>query len=240
MRNLSESVDVVLLAGGRGTRLLSGPGDPPKPLRPVNGRPFLEYLLEKVLRAGAKRAVLSVGFRSEVFVDHFKRYPFPNLEIVFSVEPSPLGTGGGLRHTLPQLSASTALVLNGDSFVDADMEELIQLHRSREAKVTVVLTEIADSSRYGSVEWTREGEVTAFREKGATGRGFINAGVYAIERDVIEEIPAGREISLEREVFPKLLGRGLFAHPGRFPFIDIGTPESYREAEGFFKSRRAP
>jgi NDP-sugar pyrophosphorylase family protein len=212
----------------------------PKGLRPADGRPFLEHLLEQLQGGGAARVVLSLGYRSEQFSDHFHRRPPAGLELRFCLEKTPLGTGGGLRNALPVLSKSTVLVLNGDSYADTDLRELLRKHRTLGAKATLLLTRVADAARFGRVQFEPSGAVSAFAEKGNPGPGFINAGVYAIERAVIEEIPPGRPVSLEREVFPGLVGRGLFGHAAFFPFVDIGTPESYREADTFFKRKRTP
>ena len=132
------------------------------------------------------------------------------------------------------------LVLNGDSYADTDLRELPAAHRARKARATLLLTRVPDASRFGRVEIDASGAVTSFVEKGAPGPGLVNAGVYAIERPVIEEIPADREVSLERETFPSLVGRGLFARGDAFPFVDIGTPESLAEAGLFFERRRRP
>ncbi len=229
------AVDVVILAGGRGTRL---GGDVPKCLREVAGRPFLEHLFDQLRSAGAARAILSLGDRAEQFIGRYADRPPAGLELAFSREERPLGTGGGLRHALPLLSRPAALVLNGDSYADADRRDLFAKHRRWGARATLLLARVPDASRFGRVEVAPTGAVLSFVEKGRAGPGLINAGVYAIERSVIEEIPADRDVSLERETFPSLVGRGLFAHAGEFPFVDIGTPESLAEAGPFFERKR--
>ena len=230
-----ETSDAVILAGGRGTRLASLPGDVPKVLRPVAGRPFLAHLLHQVREAGLSRIVLSLGHLHDAFK------PIVDGRNVFSsIETSPRGTGGGLRQALPLLHSDTILAMNGDSFVDADLSALLAAHRDRKAAITILLCRVEDASRFGRVEIDGDGAVTRFIEKGAAGPGLINAGVYALHRSVIEEIPADREVSFEREVLPARLGRRFYALAGNFPFIDIGTPESYRSADEFFRARRTP
>lgn len=223
-------LDVVILAGGRGTRLQSVPGDVPKPLRPVDGRPFLSYLVEQVRGAGARRVILSLGYRPEAFQDFAAR---ENTEI--SVEPTPLGTGGGLRTALPLVRAETLLAMNGDSYAAVDLALLAHLHRRRKALATMLLAEVPDAARYGRVEIDDDGRIERFAEKGKAGPGLINAGVYVLQRAVVEAIPAGREVSLERETFPSLIGGPFFGEPGAFPFMDIGTPESYAASAEFFQ-----
>jgi NDP-sugar pyrophosphorylase family protein len=228
-----ETPDVVILAGGRGTRLASLPGDLPKPLRPVNGRPFVGYLVDQVRAAGARRIVLSLGYKPEAF-DEFVRQE--GLET--SVETEPLGTGGGLRAALPRLNTETVVALNGDSYASVDLRVLAAVHRRRKARATMLLAEVEDASRYGRVEIDDDGAVERFAEKGEAGPGLINAGVYVLDRSVLAAIPEGRAVSLERETFPSLIGGRFFGEPGTFPFLDIGTPESYAAAAAFFEKAR--
>ena len=228
-----KDLDVVILAGGRGTRLQPVPGDVPKPMRSVNGRPFLAYLVDQVRGAGARRILLSLGYQPDAFREFAAR---EGLEI--SVEREPLGTGGGLRTALPLLRAETVLAMNGDSYAAVDLALLAALHRRRKARATMLLAEIEDASRYGRVEIDEDGSVLQFSEKGESGPGLVNAGVYVLQRSVVAEIPEGRPVSLERETFPSLIGSGFYGEPGGFPFMDIGTPESYAASSEFFQKMR--
>jgi len=228
-----ETPDILILAGGRGTRLASLPGDLPKPLRPVNGRPFLGYLVDQVRAAGARRVVLSLAYRPEAFEEFVRQ---EGLET--AIEPAALGTGGGLRNALPLLRSETIVVMNGDSFADVDLRLLAAVHRRRKARATMLLAEIDDASRYGRVEIDSDGAVESFSEKGESGPGLINAGVYVFHRSVVEAIPGGRAVSLERETFPSLIGGRFYGEPGAFAFIDIGIPESYAASAAFFQRTR--
>ena len=221
-------MDAVILAGGKGTRLASVSGESPKVLMPVAGRPFLSHLLDQVRRAGVSRVILSTGYQAERLGEFAARE-----KVLTCAESEPLGTGGGLRNTLSMLTSTDVLVMNGDSYVDADLKVLTSAHRGL---VTMLLTAVPDTSRYGRVE-TINGKVSGYVEKGAAGPGDINAGVYVIARSVIESIPTGRAVSLERDVFPGYIGKGLRAVTGKYRFIDIGTPESYKEAEAFFAAK---
>jgi NDP-sugar pyrophosphorylase family protein len=233
MPDALSGLDVVILAGGQGTRLQSLPGDVPKPLRPVNGRPFLSYLVEQVRGAGARRIILSLGYRPDAFRDIAAQ---ENLEV--SLESTPLGTGGGLRTALPLLRSENVMVLNGDSYASVDVGLLAALQRRRRAQATMLLAEIEDVSRYGRVDIDEDGSVLSFAEKGEAGPGLINAGVYVLQRSVVAAIPEGRAVSLERETFPSLIGNRFFGEPGAFAFLDIGTPESYAAASEFFQKTR--
>jgi NDP-sugar pyrophosphorylase family protein len=213
--------------------------DRPKPLAPVGGRPFIVRLLEQVARAGWSQAVLCTGHMAEA-VEEALGEAQAGLPLVYSREPEPLGTGGALRLALPLLESDPVLVLNGDSWAEVDLAVLADEHRRRGAPATLALVEVADAARFGRVRLGADGAVERFEEKAAAHLpGLINAGIYLLSRRLIEAIPAGRPVSLEREVFPSLVGRGLsgVVFPGRF--IDIGTPESLAEAESFFREADA-
>ncbi len=227
-------VDAVILVGGKGTRLQGIVRDRPKPMAEVCGRPFLEWLLLALQLQGVRRVILATGHMAETIEVHF-RNPGPlAMELVFSRERAPLGTGGALRNALDKISTQRVLVLNGDSTCPFDLDLLMERHLRSKALATLWLVPVEDCSRYGSVEVDADGRVTAFREKTPSPRpGLISAGVYLLERSALEGIPPHRPVSLETEVFPSLVGTGLYASTGRGPFLDIGTPESYAAAARF-------
>jgi D-glycero-alpha-D-manno-heptose 1-phosphate guanylyltransferase len=160
------------------------------------------------------------------------------MAVAYSEEPSPLGTGGALRLALPHLDAPSVLLLNGDSYCGLRLAAFATAHRRRGADVSLALVRVNDAGRYGRVDAAADGRVTAFVEKEASGGpGWISAGVYLVERRLVEGILAGRPISLERDLLPVWVAQGrVFAHQATGPFLDIGTPESYGEAEAFFRS----
>src|SRR6266852_2968201 len=233
MPDTLEDIDVLVLAGGRGTRLQALPGDIPKPLRPVGGRPFLSHLLKQVRSAGARRVVLALGYRPNDFRGLIEAESSEEFAIEVSIESTPLGTGGAIRAALPMLLTESVLAMNGDSYVESDLGGLAASHRRRKARMTILLTRPSDASRYGSVEVDAKGAVVRFVEKGKAGAGLINAGIYVMNRRAIEEIPAKRAVSLECEVLPAQVGRDFYAEAVAHPLLDIGTPESYRAAEAF-------
>lgn len=231
-----DEVDAVILAGGQGTRLRALFPDRPKCLVPIRGVPFLGHCLAWLRSFGARRVILSLGYRADMVRDYLRSRPRDRLEVETHVETTPLGTGGGLRAALSLLRSATALVLNGDSFSRADLPPFLAFHRAKNAAASLLLAHQTDVRRSGHVAVDATGAVTAFVEK-PTGRaagGHVSAGVYFMQREVVAAIPGGRAVSLEKEVFPGLCGRGLFAMPAEFPFIDIGTPDSYGRAEAFF------
>ena len=230
-----HDTSVAILAGGFGTRLRSVVSDRPKVLAPVLGRPFLSYILDRLLDAGIREVVLCTGYKAEMLREYYGD-SYHQIILRHSPEPSPLGTGGALRHALPLFKGRRILVLNGDSFLDADICAFSESHDKHMACISLVLAHVPDVGRYGLVSVNETGLVTGFVEKGnASGPGWINGGIYMLERKVVADIPAGREVSLEREVFPALLGSGFYAFPLGRRFIDIGLPESFAEATGFFQ-----
>lgn len=231
-----SDVTAVILAGGVGSRLKSVVSDRPKGLAEVNGRPFLAFLLDQLRNAGAAKVVFSTGYLApqieEAFGDEFR-----GMRIGYSRETTALGTGGGLRLAADSLASPILLVLNGDSSCEVDLTAFLTdaLHHGRSP--ALVLSRQADTSRFGRVEFAPDGRIISFREKGeSAGEGWINAGIYALPRDLVMAIPAGRPVSLEREVFPDWIGQGLRAFPAEGRFLDIGTPESYAAAADFFRT----
>jgi NDP-sugar pyrophosphorylase family protein len=224
-----------ILAGGLGSRLRPVVADRPKVLAPVRGRPYLTYLLDQLAGAGVRRVVLLTGYLAKQ-VRAALGDSYAGLRLVYSPEPAPLGTAGALRLALPDLTSPTVLLLNGDSCCRAPLADFWDCHRRRAADASLVLTRVEDCSRFGRVRVAPDGRVRGFEEKrSAGGAGWVNAGVYLIGRALIEAIPAGRPTSLERDLFPAWAAdRRLFAYPSAAPFLDIGTPESYRLAETFF------
>lgn len=227
----------VILCGGLGTRLQAAYDSGPKALAPVSGRPFLDYQLAWLARQGVRSAVLCVGYRHAQIE---ARYPAGAGDPVirYSVEETPLGTAGAVKHAEAAIEGEQFFVMNGDSLADVSLAELLAFHRGHNALATIAVVEVADAARYGSVALDGDGRVTGFAEKGAaSGPGRVNAGVYVMERAVLAMIPAGRAYSLEREVFPSLLGRSLYGFSANGSFIDIGVPEDLRSAQTVIPER---
>lgn len=225
----------LILAGGLGSRLQSAFPDRPKVLAPIAGRPFLSYLMDQLISTGFRHVVLCAGYKGEqikeVFGDTYK-----GLDIQYSQEQEPLGTGGALRFALPLINAESAFVTNGDSYVNCNLKNYLVWYFENKPPAALLLTHLPDTLRYGQVEVDADSRVLNFEEKGTRqGSGWINAGVYLFNRRLIESIPAGKPISLERDVFPNLISIGLYGFRCKGAFIDIGTPESYAGADDFFK-----
>ena len=220
----------IIRAGGEGTRLREVVSEVPKPMAPVAGKPFLEYLVLQLKQGGIREIILSTGYKREAVKAHFGTGEKWGVRISYSEEESPLGTGGALRKATVLLEAPDAgpvLVLNGDSFLEIDFRALAAFHSAKKARATMGLVFMEDTSRYGRVEIDDEGCVLAFAEKSAGSSGRINGGVYVLNREVLESIPEGK-VALETEVLPLLVGRGLYGMETKGFFRDIGIPHDYR------------
>ena len=227
-------ISVAILAGGLGTRLRPVVGDHPKALASVAGRPFLTILLDQLSRAGFPEVVLCTGYQGDL-VRQGLGERFGRLRLLYSQEDRPLGTAGALRLACPLLGSELVLVMNGDSFCQVDLAAMARWRHAKAAPAVMLLAWTHDAARFGRVDLNPDGVVTTFREKEPQGGpGWINAGVYLLERGWLEDIPEGRQVSLEHEVFPTWVGRGLYGYAEGQRFLDIGTPESFAQAQGFF------
>ncbi len=218
----------LVLAGGLGTRLRPALPATPKVLAPVAGRPFLHLLLGWLRDAGLQQVLLCTGHLSEQ-VEASIQGGFDGLELRCVAEARPLGTGGALRHAIAGLDDHRFLALNGDSFCACDLDALAGAHAPG-TPASMVVTRVEDAGRYGAVTLGPHDEVLGFSEKGAGGPGWINAGIYLLERATLERLPPHAPASLERELLPGLAGHGLRALRAPGPFVDIGTPDSWRQA----------
>lgn len=217
--------EAIILAGGLGTRLAGAIGDLPKPMAPVAGRPFLEWQLDALQRRGVRRVILSVGHRREAIESHFgDRYA--RMEIAYSREESPLGTGGAIVAALKGVRDAAAFVLNGDTYIRAPLHEM----ESRAGcDLAMLVARVEDASRFGTVLVSGD-RLAGFREKAAGGPGLVNSGVYWIRKDTLAAAPGG-SFSFERDfVEPRVTTLSICAVVTDEPFVDIGLPESLTEA----------
>lgn len=224
--------DAVILSGGFGLRLKEVIGETAKPMAPINGRPFLELLLRQLKRHRFSRVILGVGYKHETIRGYFGGQAF-GLELVYSIETTPLGTGGALRQAAGYIATDNFLVMNGDSYTDADLRSLVQKHADSNAAVTVVV--IPDTrSDAGSVVLDQNGKVKDFAEKRAVpGSRFLSAGIYIVNKYLVNTVPPQTKISMEEQLFPQWLteGQDIEAFIFEGECMDIGTPERYQKAQ---------
>jgi D-glycero-alpha-D-manno-heptose 1-phosphate guanylyltransferase len=238
--NNTRMLDAVILCGGRGTRLASVINDVPKPLAPVLHRPFLDHLLAFLHKSNvARSATLAIHHLADQIIAYYADHPAP-LPLQFVREARPLGTGGAVMNSLSVVEGLTFLCLNGDSLCGGDLAALIEAHHASTRGVTLGLVHVEDTARYGRAITDKAGRIVEFHEKAAClGPGLINAGIYVIDRDVLDPWN-GEALSLEREILPALVRRGCVRGVTLSgPFIDIGLPETYAAATDFICRLRA-
>ena len=226
-------MQAIVLAGGLGTRLRSVVPDLPKPMAPVAGRPFLAWVLDRLVESGFGSAVLAVGYRHEAIHDHFGDN-YRGLALRYSVEHTPLGTGGAIRLAADQVTAFPVFVMNGDTFLELDYQAMLAAHQQANSRLSVAACRVQDASRYGALELEVD-RIQRFLEKGCSGPGFINAGVYLIPPEILQLIPAGEPFSFEQQLLvPRVQEIRPLAFRTEGRFIDIGIPEDFQRAQHLF------
>lgn len=222
--------DAIVLAGGFGTRLRAVVSDVPKPMAPVAGRPFLDYLLQSLAAQGVQRVILSTGHMAHLIENRYSD-GFMGMSVTCVHESSPLGTGGAIRKAMSVVQSEWALVLNGDTWLDMPYGDFVRKSVASDVPLSIVTRMVPDASRYGCCT-IREGQIIAFGEKNNGGPGFINAGVYAMRKNVFDRFNLPEAFSFEhdflREHLPALTP---MAYPANGYFIDIGIPEDYARAQ---------
>jgi mannose-1-phosphate guanylyltransferase len=226
-------VQALVLVGGEGTRLRPLTATVPKPVVPLVDRPFIAYMIEWLAGHGVEEVVLACGFLPDAVRDVLGDGEPGGPRLEYLAEPEPRGTAGAIKFAEDRLG-DRFLVLNGDVLADLDLTALVSAHEERRALATLALHRVGDATGYGLVECGEDGEIREFREKPDAGAaaqgGHINAGVYVIERALLDRIPAGPAVSIEREVFPRVVGEGLYGLPLPGYWMDIGTPDRYLQA----------
>jgi mannose-1-phosphate guanylyltransferase len=224
----------IVLVGGEGTRLRPLTESVPKPALTLVDRPFLAYLIEWLAGHGIEEVVLACGFLPDVLREALREAERDGPRIRYVAEPRPLGTAGAIRFAADEFGAELGerfLALNGDVLTDLDLTALVEAHERRGARATIGLHPVPDAAAYGLVRSGPDGQVGAFLEKtGDRAPGEVNAGMYVLERSVLELIPPGENVSIERDVFPQLVGEGLESLLLEGYWMDIGTPERYLQA----------
>jgi mannose-1-phosphate guanylyltransferase len=225
----------VVLVGGEGTRLRPLTFTRPKQMLPVGRRPMIELVLEWLAGHGIDEAVLSLGYRPDAFLRAYPNGSAAGVKLVYAVEDEPLDTAGAIRFAAGEAGLDgTFVVVNGDVLTGLDVTDLVDYHRRHGAEATIALTPVEDPSRFGVVPTDARGKVLAFIEKPRredAPTNLINAGTYILEASVLDRIPAGRRVSIERETFPQIAADGrLYAMGSDAFWVDAGTPATYLSA----------
>ena len=227
-------IDVVILAGGQGSRLRPVIGKQQKCMASYGGQPFLFHLFACLYDQGFTRVVLALGYgaarvQSEVSQSTWNK----KLDTVYSVEKEQLGTAGALRNALPHVRSDEVIVLNGDTFAKLNYHDLMLFHHKQSATLTLAVTEVNKNQDSGFIHIAEDGMVTAFDEKEKQGHRYTSMGVYCMNRSFIERMPQDRCCSLETDIFPTAVNRGVYAYPCEQGFHDIGTPERFKHQVAF-------
>jgi D-glycero-alpha-D-manno-heptose 1-phosphate guanylyltransferase len=224
--------DVIILAGGLGTRLSPTIGAIPKGMANVAGKPFLDYLFTYLKNSGLLNVILSVGYLNEQIINYFGNFWY-GTTIVYSIEKEPLGTGGGLKEALKYCTSEKVLVLNGDTIFPVDLIDLYKRQEKTNAEVAIALRRVKDTDRYGSIVRDRKGKILEFREKDATsGPGLVNGGIYLMKRRLVDKSNLPDKFSLERDLLAVACKTHNFQGViYKDYFLDIGIPEDYARAQ---------
>jgi D-glycero-alpha-D-manno-heptose 1-phosphate guanylyltransferase len=221
-------MQALILAGGAGTRLSSVLAGLNKPMAPIAGKPFLEYLLLQLKQHEIDEVTFCVGYKAELIHSYFRTGECWGMRLSYSYEQDFLGTGGALKLAEAHIHEEYFFVLNGDSFFAIDLHTLMHYHREMNARATLALAYMDDTQRYGAVGINDSGCIASFIEKGASNTsGLINGGIYVFAREVLDCIPSGQPVSLEHDILPMLIGQGFYGLPLKGYFVDIGVPADY-------------
>jgi D-glycero-alpha-D-manno-heptose 1-phosphate guanylyltransferase len=228
--------EAIILAGGMGTRLKDVIADGPKSMAPINGRPFLEYLLDYLDRWGLQRVILSVGYHKENIQDHFGEQ-YKSMQIVYAIEDEPLGTGGAILNALPRVEGFSTFIFNGDTYFDVNLQRLDDFRRIKEADICLAMRFEIDPARFGLLEFDNNNRITRFYEKpDGIEEGYINGGIYIVRKDYLLRFGLPEKFSFEKDFLQKyyqteeIYGMRCFSY-----FRDIGVPEDYQKAVDEFK-----
>lgn len=238
--NNLKNVDIIILCGGKGTRLKNAIGDCPKILAPIGSNVFLDIFLKNIIFYGFRRVILSVGYMKEKIIDYCAKHSSKGLEIVFSKEDYPLGTGGAIKKARNYIKSSHFLVMNGDTlYNNIDFKKFYENHLDKNALLSIILSETNDISDCASIEIDGNGKILAFKEKmPIRKRGLVSAGIYLMNNNIFKYMPDKDSFSIEYDFFPKIILNNDcygFVHQGEF--IDIGAPDRYKMVNQLIKNK---
>lgn len=224
-----DDMEAIILAGGLGTRLRSVVSDVPKCMAPVNGIPFIHFIVWYLKRQGINRFIFSLGYKHEIIIDYLDK-TFPGINKTYSIETEPLGTGGAIKKACSLVNGKMPVILNGDTVFNIDISKVITSHQENAAACTIALKEMKQFSRYGSVEINNNKRITAFKEKRYCERGLINGGIYVLEKSIFLRKEFPDRFSFEQDYLEKYLFTDeIMGEQNNSYFIDIGIPEDYQK-----------
>lgn len=229
--------EAIILAGGFGTRLQSVVSDVPKPMAPINGEPFLNYIFSYLKHYGIESVVLSTGYLADKITSYYKNH-YSDINIQYTKEEIPLGTGGGIRLAMEKCKSKDVLVLNGDSFFDVNLDVYNQQYDRFQPDCSLALRKVENAARYGTITLGNHADIIAFKEKdGKEKSGLINGGVYILNRETyLSKTLSNMAFSIEKDFFETRINElNIYGFEHQGYFIDIGIPEDYTKAQDDFK-----
>ena len=229
-------IEAIILAGGLGTRLRSVVSDVPKPMAPVNDKPFLHYIVKNLKLQGVEKIILSVGYMSDSITSYFGD-SYIGLEIEYAIEKELLGTGGGILNASALINADKFLVLNGDTYFNINIVDMYHCHDKMKADITIAVANASESRRYGTIQIDEKNKIVSFQEKSnIAGTNVVSGGVYIFNKSITEEMQkeVSYPISIETDIFQNYVSKtNMYAFESSREFLDIGKPEDYMRASKF-------
>ena len=237
--NALRDTDVLILCGGLGKRLRKEIGKSQKVMAKVHGYPFLDHVIRYLKNEGFRRIILCTGYQAKI-VEKYYQVHNQGLMIEFSEEKIPLGTGGAVKNARRLIRSNPFFVLNGDSFCSVKFNSFIKFHQSKQAMAAIVISPTKERDDFGSIVLDQSSKIKAFKEKSPTATGhFVNAGIYCFTQDIFSLMPKDKNFSLEYDFFPRLVRKRLFGFKVKTRFMDIGTPQRYKEAKSILGKRKS-
>ncbi len=228
--------EAIILAGGFGTRLQSVVSDKPKAMADINGRPFLEYLLDHLINNGIEKFIFSVGYKSKYIINYFGTN-YRNCEILYVFEENPLGTGGAIRLSMNEIEGYNTLVVNGDSLFLVNIQKQFKEYIEQKASVSLALKPMVDFDRYGTVQLGKDNKILKFEEKRKIDIGLINGGVYIFDTNFFKQLSFPERFSIENDFFQNYVNQVHFVgFKSEAYFLDIGIPKDFATAQEEFKN----
>lgn len=225
-------MEAIVLVGGKGTRLRSVISDLPKPMAPVNNKPFLEYLLSELNKQGVKKLILAVGYKAEMIIEYFGN-KYKDMKIEYSIEKTPLGTGGAIKKALEKISNENAIIVNGDTFSKVNLKKMLENHLEKQADLSIATKTMKEFDRYGQV-LSENDRIVGFKEKQYCEEGNINIGTYILRKKFFENIKTNETFSFENDIMEKYFDKMNFiSYLSDSIFIDIGIPEDYARVDEY-------
>lgn len=228
MNDLND-IDALILCGGLGKRLRSVDDQTPKVMMPVEGRPFLDLIIDHLKAGGIERVVLCTGYKAHIVEDYYRRND-RGIVIDFSREEELLGTGGAVKSAREIVRTNPFIVLNGDSLCPIDLKGLVDFHQRCQGVATLGISKVPENKDYGGISIDEDSRIIAFDEKTEARSSYVNTGVYCFDRRIFELMPERDNFMFEYDVFPQLIGRGIYGYKTQQGFHDIGTPDRYKQA----------